>query len=55
MKTHVEQEPGRREQKNPDIERRVDNNDSESRPRRQNRGRGGRAIKQPIRKERGRS
>jgi hypothetical protein len=55
MKTPVEQEPGRRERKNPDIERGADNNDSESRPRRQNRGRGGRATKQPTRKERGRS
>jgi len=55
MKTPVEQEPGRRERNNPGIERGADNNESEQRPRRQNRGRGGRAAKQPARKERGRS
>jgi hypothetical protein len=55
MKTPVEQEPGRRERKNPDIERGADNNESEERPRRQNRGRGGRATKPSMRKDRGRS
>jgi hypothetical protein len=55
MKTPVTQEPGRRERKNVDVERGADNNESEERPRRQNRGRRGPAIKQPTRKERGRS
>lgn len=55
MKTPVKQEPKRRERKNVDVERGADNNESEERPRRQNRGRGGPAIKQPTRKERGRS
>jgi hypothetical protein len=55
MKTPLEPVPGRRERKNVDIERGAENNESEGRPRRQNRGRGGRAAKQPARKERGRS
>jgi hypothetical protein len=55
MKKAVEQEPGRGERKNVDFERGSDNNDSEGRPRRQNRGRRGPATKQPTRKERGRS
>jgi hypothetical protein len=55
MKTPVEQEPGRRERKNADIERGADNNESEERPRRQNRGRRAQATKRSARKERGRS
>ncbi len=55
MKTPVEQEPGRRERKNADIERGADNNESEERPRRQNRGRRGQATTRSPRKERGRS
>ena len=55
MKTPVEQEPGRRERRNPDIERGANNSESEERPRRQNRGRRGPATKPSMRKDRGRS
>ena len=55
MKRPVEPDPRRRERKNPDIERGADNNESEERPRRQNRGRRGPATKPSRRKERGRS
>jgi hypothetical protein len=55
MKTPAEQVPGRRERKNPDSERGADNNESEERPRRQNRGRRGPATKPSKRKDRGRS
>ena len=55
MKTPVEQEPGRRERKNAGTDSGADNNESEERPRRQNRGRRAQATKRSARKERGRS
>jgi hypothetical protein len=57
MKKAVEQEPGRRERKDVDCERRADNNESEARPRRQNRGRRGPGSEREpsTRKDRGRS
>jgi hypothetical protein len=55
MKTPVEQEPGRSERKSVDSEPAADNNESEERPRRQNRGRGEQPTKGSTRKERGRS
>jgi hypothetical protein len=57
MKTPVEQEPGRRERGTPDIKRGANNNESEERPRRQNRGRRGSGPEREpsMRKDRGRS
>ena len=57
MKTPLEPVPGRRERKNVDIERGTENNDSEGRPRRQNRGRRGPGPERErtTRKDRGRS
>jgi hypothetical protein len=56
MKRPVEP-PIRPERKNVDIERRADNNESEERPRRQNRGRRGSEPERApsTRKDRGRS
>jgi hypothetical protein len=57
MKRPVEPEPGRSERKIVDVERRGDNNESEQRPRRQNRGRRGSGPERDpsTRKDRGRS
>ena len=57
MKRPVEPEPGRSERKIVDVERRGDNNESEQRPRRQNRGRRGSGQERDpsTRKDRGRS
>ena len=57
MKRPVEPDPGRTERKNVGVEGRADNNDSEERPRRQNRGRRGSGPEREpsTRKDRGRS
>ena len=57
MKRPVEPDPGWRERKKVDIERRADNSESEERPRRQNRGRRGSGPERErtTRKDRGRT
>jgi hypothetical protein len=57
MKRPVEPDSVRPERKNVDVERRADKNESEERPRRQNRGRRGSGPEQEpsTRKDRGRS
>jgi hypothetical protein len=57
MKRPVEPDPVRPKRKNVDVERRADNNESEERPRRQNRGRRGSGPEREpsMRKDRGRS
>ena len=57
MKRLAEPAPERPERKNVDIERRGDNNESEERPRRQNRGRRGSGPEREpsTRKDRGRA
>lgn len=57
MKRPVQPDPIRPQRKNVDVERRADKNESEERPRRQNRGRRGSGPEREpsTRKDRGRS
>ena len=57
MKRPVKPDPVRNERKNVDVERRAENNETEERPRRQNRGRRGSGPEREssTRKDRGRS